>query len=127
MEKNIRVLVVDDSPTMCRLLTSILTSDPGIEVIGTAPDPYAARERIKALNPDVLTLDVEMPLMDGLAFLRNLMRLRPMPVVMCSTLTQQGAAVALDALAIGAVDFVGKPASSGRTTSIRSLKNSSPR
>ena len=113
MEKNIRVLVVDDSPTMCRLLKSILTSDPGIEVIGTAPDPYAARERIKALNPDVLTLDVEMPLMDGLAFLRNLMRLRPMPVVMCSTLTQQGAAVALDALAIGAVDFVGKPASSG--------------
>ena len=113
MEKNIRVLVVDDSPTMCRLLTSILRSDPVIEIVGTAPDPYAARDMIKKLNPDVLTLDVEMPLMDGLAFLRNLMRLRPMPVVMCSTLTQQGAAVALDALAIGAVDFVGKPASSG--------------
>src|ERR1700693_5568458 len=109
MNKKIRVLVVDDSAVMRQLLTEILCTDPGIEVVGTAPDPYVAREKIKLLNPDVLTLDVEMPRMDGLAFLRNLMRLRPMPVVMCSSLTQQGAAVALDALSLGAVDFVAKP------------------
>jgi two-component system chemotaxis response regulator CheB len=109
MDKKIRVLVVDDSAVMRQLLTEILNSDPGIEVVGTAPDPYVAREKIKLLNPDVLTLDVEMPRMDGLAFLRNIMRLRPMPVVMCSSLTQKGAAVALDALALGAVDFVAKP------------------
>ncbi len=89
MNKKIRVLVVDDSAVMRQLLTEILGSDPGIEVVGTAPDPYVAREKIKLLNPDVLTLDVEMPRMDGLAFLRNLMRLRPMPVVMCSSLTQE--------------------------------------
>lgn len=110
MDKKIRVLVVDDSAVMRQLLTEILNSDPALEVVGTAPDPYVAREKIKLLNPDVLTLDVEMPRMDGLAFLRNLMRLRPMPVVMCSSLTQNGAAVALDALALGAVDFVAKPA-----------------
>jgi two-component system chemotaxis response regulator CheB len=109
MDRKIRVLVVDDSAVMRQLLTGILGSDPGIEVVGTAPDPYVAREKIKLLNPDVLTLDVEMPRMDGLAFLRNLMRLRPMPVVMCSSLTQQGATVALDALSLGAVDFVSKP------------------
>jgi two-component system, chemotaxis family, protein-glutamate methylesterase/glutaminase len=109
MEKKIRVLVVDDSAVMRQLLTEILCSDPAIEVVGTAPDPYIARDKIKTLNPDVLTLDVEMPRMDGLAFLRNLMRLRPMPVVMCSSLTQQGANVALDALALGAIDYVAKP------------------
>ena len=109
MNKKIRVLVVDDSAVMRQLLTEILNSDPDIEVVGTAPDPFVAREKIKLLNPDVLTLDVEMPRMDGLAFLRNLMRLRPMPVVMCSSLTQKGAAVALDALSLGAVDFVAKP------------------
>jgi two-component system chemotaxis response regulator CheB len=107
--KKIRVLVVDDSAVMRQLLTEILCSDPDIEVVGTAPDPYVAREKIKLLNPDVLTLDVEMPRMDGLAFLRNLMRLRPMPVVMCSSLTQHGAAVAFDALSLGAIDFVAKP------------------
>jgi two-component system chemotaxis response regulator CheB len=110
MNKKIRVLVVDDSAVMRQLLTEILGSDPAIEVVGSAADPYIAREKIKLLNPDVLTLDVEMPRMDGLAFLRNLMRLRPMPVVMCSSLTQQGASVALDALSLGAVDFVAKPA-----------------
>jgi two-component system chemotaxis response regulator CheB len=109
MNKKIRVLVVDDSAVMRQLLTEILNSDPEIEVVGTAPDPFVAREKIKLLNPDVLTLDVEMPRMDGLAFLRNLMRLRPMPVVMCSSLTQKGAAVALDALSLGAIDFVAKP------------------
>src|ERR1700675_1888649 len=110
MGKKIRVLVVDDSAVMRQLLTEILNSDPEIEVVGTAPDAFVAREKIKLLNPDVLTLDVEMPRMDGLAYLRNLMRLRPMPVVMCSSLTQKGAAAALDALSLGAIDFVAKPA-----------------
>lgn len=109
MSNKIRVLVVDDSAVMRELLSEILNSDAAIEVVGTAPDPYVAREKIKALSPDVLTLDVEMPRMDGLQFLRNLMRLRPMPVVMCSSLTQHGASVALDALALGAVDYVAKP------------------
>src|SRR5271165_4221279 len=109
MNKKIRVLVVDDSAVMRQLLTEILNSDPGIEVVGTAPDPFIAREKIKALNPDVLTLDVEMPRMDGLTFLANLMRLRPMPVVMVSSLTEHGAEVTLDALAIGAVDYLPKP------------------
>jgi len=109
MHEKIKVLVIDDSAVMRKLLTQILTSDPSIEVVGTAADPYVAREKIKRLNPDVLTLDVEMPRMDGLEFLRNLMRLRPMPVVMCSSLTQGGAAVTLDAISLGAVDFVSKP------------------
>jgi two-component system chemotaxis response regulator CheB len=110
MKKKIRVLIVDDSAVMRQLLTEILSSDRDIEVVGAAPDPFVARDKIKALNPDVLTLDVEMPRMDGLEFLRNLMRLRPMPVVMCSSLTQQGANVTLDALGLGAIDFVSKPA-----------------
>ena len=105
----IRVLVVDDSAMVRQLLTEILGSDPGIEVVGAAADAYMAREQIKRLNPDVLTLDVEMPKMDGIQFLRNLMRLRPMPVVMCSSLTERGADVTLDALALGAIDFVTKP------------------
>jgi two-component system, chemotaxis family, protein-glutamate methylesterase/glutaminase len=109
MDKKIKVLVIDDSALMRKLLSEILASDPQIEVVGTASDAYIARDKIKTLNPDVLTLDVEMPRMDGLSFLRNLMRLRPMPVVMCSTLTQAGAETALDALALGAVDVVGKP------------------
>ncbi len=105
----VRVLIVDDSAHVRQLLTEILRKDPAIEVVGTAPDAYAARASIKRLNPDVLTLDVEMPKMDGIQFLRNLMRLRPMPVVMCSSLTEDGAAVTLDALGLGAVDFVTKP------------------
>jgi two-component system chemotaxis response regulator CheB len=105
----VRVLVVDDSALVRQLLTELLGADPGIEVVGTASDPYIARERIKQLSPDVLTLDVEMPRMDGLTFLRNLMRLRPMPVVMVSTLTQAGAQVTLDALELGAIDYVAKP------------------
>src|SRR5262249_25613224 len=105
----VRVLVVDDSALMRRLISDLLSEDSEIEVVGTAPDPYVARERIKALDPDVLTLDVEMPHMDGLTFLRKIMALRPMPVVMISTLTQAGAEVTLEALEIGAVDFVAKP------------------
>ncbi len=105
----IKVLIVDDSALVRQVLTELLQSAPGIEVVGTAQDPYIAREKIKELNPDVLTLDVEMPKMDGLTFLKNLMRLRPMPVVMVSSLTEQGADVTLQALENGAIDFVTKP------------------
>jgi two-component system, chemotaxis family, protein-glutamate methylesterase/glutaminase len=105
----VRVLIVDDSALVRRILTEVLSSDPTLEVVGTASDAYMAREKIKQLNPDVLTLDVEMPKMDGVTFLRNLMRLRPMPVVMVSTLTEHGAEVTLDALAVGAVDYLPKP------------------
>ena len=108
-KKIIRVLIVDDSALTRKLLREILSSDDEIEVVGTAMDPYIARTKIKQLNPDVLTLDVEMPKMNGINFLKNLMRLRPMPVVMVSSLTQKGADVALEALGLGAVDYVGKP------------------
>src|SRR6201991_3802619 len=105
----VRVLIVDDSALVRKLLSTMLACDPGIEVVGVATDPLIAREKIKQLEPDVLTLDVEMPRMDGLPFLENLMRLRPMPVVMVSSLTQQGADVTLRALELGAIDFVAKP------------------
>jgi len=108
MEK-ISVLVVDDSALIRSLLTGIINSQPDMEVIGSAPDPLVAREMIRSLNPDVLTLDVEMPKMDGLEFLEKLMRLRPMPVVMVSTLTEQGSEATFRALELGAVDFVAKP------------------
>ena len=107
--RRIKVLIIDDSALVRALLTRILGADPALQVIGTAPDAFIAREKIKTLNPDVLTLDVEMPRMDGLQFLRNLMRLRPMPVVMCSSLTERGADVTLAALELGAIDFVTKP------------------
>lgn len=105
----IRVLVVDDSPTMRQLVTRALQADGEIEVAGTAASALEARELIKQLNPDVMTLDVEMPEMDGLSFLERVMRLRPMPVVMVSTLTAQGTETAISALALGAVDCVVKP------------------
>jgi two-component system, chemotaxis family, protein-glutamate methylesterase/glutaminase len=105
----VRVLIVDDSALVRRILTEVLSADPALEVVGAASDAYMARDRIKQLNPDVLTLDVEMPKMDGVTFLRNLMRLRPMPVVMVSSLTEHGAEVTLDALAVGAVDYLPKP------------------
>jgi len=105
----IKVLIVDDSALVRQVLTEIFNNARGIEVVGVAQDPYIAREKIKALNPDVLTLDVEMPRMDGLTFLKNLMRLRPMPVIMVSSLTERGADVTLDALEYGAVDFITKP------------------
>jgi len=109
MTKPVRVLIVDDSAVIRQLLSTLLSADPEIEVVGTAGDPFIARERIKALNPDVVTLDVEMPNMDGVTFLRKIMTLRPMPVIMISTLTQAGAETTLEALEIGAVDFVAKP------------------
>jgi two-component system chemotaxis response regulator CheB len=107
--RRIRVLIVDDSALVRKVLTEMLGSAYDIEVVGSAPDAYSAREKIKSLNPDVLTLDVEMPRMDGVTFLRNLMRLRPMPVVMVSSLTDAGAEITLDALSIGAVDYLSKP------------------
>lgn len=105
----VKVLIVDDSALIRKMLSEMLSSDSDIEVVGTAPDPYVARDKIKALNPDVVTLDIEMPRMDGLTFLANLMRLRPTPVVMISTLTQKGARTSLEALHLGAVDYVSKP------------------
>lgn len=109
MAKKIRVLVIDDSALVRQLLTEILNSARDIEVVGVAHDPIMAREKIKKLDPDVLTLDVEMPKMDGLTFLSNLMRLRPMPVVMVSSLTTKGADITLQSLELGAIDFVSKP------------------
>lgn len=105
----IKVLIVDDSATIREMFAAMLSSDPEIEVVDMAGDPYEAREKIKRHNPDVLTLDVEMPKMDGLSFLEKIMALRPMPVVMASTLTSQGAEVTLRALEIGAVDYICKP------------------
>ncbi len=104
-----RVLIVDDSALVRRVLAELLSSDRDLEVVGAASDAYMAREKIKDLTPDVLTLDVEMPKMDGITFLRNLMRLRPMPVVMVSSLTERGADITLDALGLGAVDYLAKP------------------
>src|SRR5213592_4088552 len=104
-----RVVVVDDSALVRSLLGEIINRQPDMECVGAASDPYVAREMIRTLDPDVITLDVEMPRMDGIDFLGKLMRLRPMPVVMVSTLTERGAEVTLRALELGAVDFVAKP------------------
>lgn len=114
-----RVLIVDDSALIRKLLSEVFEYDPDIEVVGTAPDPLIARDKIKQLNPDVITLDIEMPKMDGIAFLKNLMRLRPMPVVMISTLTEKGAPATLQALELGAIDYFHKP----RTDSGESLSD----
>ncbi|HEY8706985.1 MAG TPA: chemotaxis response regulator protein-glutamate methylesterase, partial [Burkholderiaceae bacterium] len=104
-----RVVVVDDSALVRSLLTEIINRQPDMQCVGAAADPLVAREMIRELNPDVITLDVEMPRMDGIDFLAKLMRLRPMPVVMVSTLTERGAEVTLRALELGAIDFVAKP------------------
>lgn len=109
----VKVLIIDDSALIRALLTEIFESDSRFKVVAAAEDAYQARDLIKKHNPDVLTLDIEMPKMNGIMFLQNLMRLRPMPVVMISTLTQQGAPVTLEALEHGAVDFVPKPKSDG--------------
>ncbi|MBP1203711.1 two-component system chemotaxis response regulator CheB [Duganella sp. 1411] len=105
----IKVLIVDDSALIRSVMSEIINSQPDMEVVGAAPDPLVARELIKQTNPDVLTLDVEMPKMDGLDFLEKLMRLRPMPVVMVSSLTERGSEITMRALELGAVDFVTKP------------------
>jgi two-component system chemotaxis response regulator CheB len=107
--KPIKVLIIDDSALIRKMLSKIIDAQADMRVVGTAGDPIAAREMIRNLEPDVLTLDVEMPKMDGLDFLERLMRLRPIPVIMVSTLTQRGSEVALHALELGAVDFVSKP------------------
>lgn len=107
----IKVLVIDDSALIRSLLTEMINQQTDMEVVGAAPDPIVARDMIKQLNPDVLTLDVEMPKMDGLDFLEKLMRLRPMPVLMVSTLTEKGSEITMRALELGAIDFVTKPKS----------------
>jgi two-component system chemotaxis response regulator CheB len=105
----IKVLIVDDSALIRSVMTEIVRSQPDMEVVGAAPNPLVAREMIKQTNPDVLTLDVEMPKMDGLDFLEKLMRLRPMPVLMVSSLTEKGSEITMRALELGAVDFITKP------------------
>ena len=109
MMKRIRVLVVDDSALVRELLTAGLAKDPELEVVGSAANPYIARDKIVELRPDVMTLDVEMPRMDGVDFLRRLMPQYPIPVIMVSALTQKGAQITLEALEAGAIDFVTKP------------------
>ncbi|MBX9615137.1 MAG: chemotaxis response regulator protein-glutamate methylesterase [Caulobacteraceae bacterium] len=113
MSRPIKVLVVDDSATMRALIIDTLRADPDLLVVGQAADPIEARAAIKDLNPDVVTLDVEMPNMNGLEFLERLMRLRPIPVIMVSTLTQRGADISIAALELGAVDCIGKPVAGG--------------
>ena len=108
-----RVLIVEDSPIMQRLLTALISAQDDLKVVGVAQDPFEARDRIKILRPDVITLDVEMPRMDGITFLEKLMRLRPMPVVMVSSLTESNAEITLRALELGAIDFVTKPKGDG--------------
>jgi len=108
-KKKIRVLIVDDSAIVRKILSEVLTSDPEIEVIGTAGDPFVAADRIREQIPDVITLDIEMPRMDGLTFLQNIMAQHPIPVVICSTLAEQGAESTLRALEYGAIDIIAKP------------------
>lgn len=117
---SVRVLIVDDSRTIRDMFTRFLSEDESIEVVGAAADPHEARQLIKQLSPDIITLDVEMPHMDGLSFLEKIMTLRPMPVVMVSTLTQKGADITLRALEMGAVDFITKPANVRDLQSIQS-------
>lgn len=107
--RKIRVLVVDDSAIVRRILTDVLSKAPDLEVVGSAPDPYVARDKILALDPDVLTLDIEMPRMDGLTFLRKLMRFHPMPAVIVSSVAQKNCRAAVDAMAFGAVEVLAKP------------------
>ncbi len=112
IQKRIRVLIIDDSALVRKVLVASLAPFPDIEVVGTAPDPYVARDRILELNPDVLTLDIEMPRMDGITFLKLIMQHRPMPVLILSSLTQAGSEKALEALQAGAVEVLGKPGDS---------------
>src|ERR1700735_5642278 len=109
MKPKIRVLVVDDSALVRQTLSEVLSADPEIEVIGTAGDPFAAAERMRDEIPDVITLDIEMPRMDGLTFLQKIMSQHPIPVIICSSLAEEGAASTLKALEYGAVDIIAKP------------------
>lgn len=121
--KKINVLVVDDSALIREMFTELLGSEPDINVLDTACDPFEAREKIKRLNPDVLTLDIEMPKMDGISFLEKIMSLRPMPVIMISSLTQKGAEASVRALEIGAFDTIAKPVDNQTPKTISFLKN----
>ncbi len=121
--QKISVLVVDDSALIRQMFSDMLSAEPDIDVVGTAADPYEAREKIKQLDPQVVTLDIEMPKMDGLSFLQKIMTLRPTRVVMASTLTQAGADAALRALEIGAVDYIGKPASHGGIAALQGIRS----
>lgn len=116
--RTVKVLIVDDSAIVRKILTQELGTDPEIEVVGTAPDPYVARDKIVQLNPDVLTLDVEMPRMDGITFLTKLMKARPMPVIILSSLTPEGSKTALAGLEAGAVDVMSKPGSAYTVTDV---------
>ncbi len=112
MEKNIRVLIVDDSAVVRKVFSENLSRERGIEVVGTAPDPYVARDKIIKLKPDVITLDIEMPRMDGLTFLKKLMKHYPLPVIIVSSLTPKGSKIALEALSSGALEVISKPSTS---------------
>src|ERR1700734_4010244 len=107
--RKIRVLIVDDSAIVRKMLADALASEPDMEVVGTAPDPFVARDKILSLRPDVLTLDIEMPRMDGLTFLRKLMRFHPLPVIIISSLATSSSQTALEALQCGAVEVLAKP------------------
>jgi two-component system, chemotaxis family, protein-glutamate methylesterase/glutaminase len=121
--RKIRVLIVDDSAIVRRLLSEALASEPDLEVVGTAPDPYVARDKIISLRPDVLTLDIEMPRMDGLTFLKKLMQFYPLPVIVISSLAQSSSRIALEALQCGAVEVLAKP---GGPYSVGELKQDLP-
>ncbi len=112
MKNDIRVLVVDDSAIVRKVLSEELSRERGIEVVGTAPDPYVARDKIVRLRPDVITLDIEMPRMDGLTFLKKLMKYFPLPVIIVSSLTKKGGKLAMEALSLGALEVISKPSAS---------------
>ena len=122
-QRRTKVLIVDDSAIVRKLLTEALAAEPDLEVVGTAPDPFVAREKILSLNPDVVTLDIEMPRMDGLTFLKKLMRFHPIPVIVISSLAQSSSRAALEALQYGAVDVLGKP---GGPYSVGEMKQDLP-
>jgi two-component system chemotaxis response regulator CheB len=122
-ERKIRVLIVDDSAIVRKMLTEALASEPDLEVVGTAPDPFIARDKIQSLRPDVLTLDIEMPRMDGLTFLNKLMRFHPLPVIVISSLGQASSRIAIEALQCGAVEVLAKP---GGPYSVGELKHDLP-
>jgi len=122
-ERKIRVLIVDDSAIVRKMLAEALASEPDLEVVGTAPDPFVARDKILSLRPDVLTLDIEMPRMDGLTFLKKLMRFHPLPVIVISSLAQSSSQAALEALQCGAVEVLAKP---GGPYSVGELKQDLP-